>query len=142
MSSIMKTTCKKNHNTTNKKELRMKRLIAILLILIFSVAMLTACGDDAGLTGKYYLTSVTEGDETMDASTLAELGLDISGFHIEFLDSNRFRIVTFDESEDGTYKLDGKSLTLSADGETIDATIDNSTITLDAEGTIMVFEKS
>ena len=119
----------------------MKKLITLLFILIFCATMVTACGDDTGLTGKYYLSSVTEGGETMDAATLAEHGLDISGFHIEFIDNSKFRMVTFDESEDGTYTLDGKSLTLSADGETITATIDNNTITLDIDGTVMVFEK-
>ena len=121
----------------------MKRLIAILLILIFSAAMLTACGDeDAGLTGTYRLTEVTEGGETLDASLLLEFGLDISEFYVEFLDNSRFRMVTFDESEEGTYKLDGNTLTLSADGETIPATINNNAITIELDETIMVFEKS
>ena len=127
----------------------MKKAITALLVLMLIASILAACGGNGsgsgggstGLTGKYNLVSITEGGDTMDASQLAEFGLDIDEFYLEFLDGRKFKMVTFGETQDGTYKLDGKALTLTVDGEPASATIDGNKIVLDADGTEMVFEK-
>ena len=121
----------------------MKRIIAVLLVLMVSVAALAACGGSggSGLTGKYNLVSLTEDGHTVTAEQFAEMGLRADEFYLEFVDSSKFNMVVFGDKNEGTYKLDNKAITLTVDGEPAQATIDGNKITLDADGSVMVFEK-
>ena len=119
----------------------MKKAITILLVFVLCIATLCACGGGTGLTGKYSIVSVTEGGQTIELAQLSEVGIDPAGFFIEFIDGAKYNMAVFGESQEGTYKLEGKTLALTALGETAQATVDGSKITIDMEGTVMVFEK-
>ena len=121
----------------------MKKLLALLLVLMISTVILTACGGDSdGLSGRYNVVAVTEGGETMTADQFVEFGLDLDEFYLEFIDNSNVRFMIFGEVEEGTYQLTGNSVAITIDGETERAVIDGNKITLAADGTEMVFEKS
>ena len=54
--------------------------------------------------------------------------------YIEFLDGEKFKIDYIDDSETGTYKVNGKSIDMTIDGDTVTATIDGKKITLEENG--------
>ena len=119
----------------------MKKTIAILLALTLCAAMLAACGGGKGLSGKYKLTSMTEDGVTVVESGFAEWGFSADEFYLEFLDGTKFKMVMIGETHEGTYKLDGKTLSLTVDGDKTEAKIDGSKITLEESGSTMIFEK-
>ena len=118
----------------------MKKTIAIFMVLMIIVSVLAACGG-SGLSGKYYLFSMTEDGETAEASQLADYGIDPDQFYAEFLPGNKFKMVVFGEVDEGTYKLDGKNLSMTVDDEEVIAKIDGKKIIIDIDNSQMVFEK-
>ena len=118
----------------------MKKTIALVLALILCATMLAACGG-GGPSGKYKLSSMTEGGVTFNASQMAELGLDADSMYIEFQSGSNFKLAMLGETQSGTFAVDGKTIKLTADGETINATLDGNKITIEESGTKMVFAK-
>jgi len=118
----------------------MKKTIAIFMVLMIIVSVLAACGG-SGLSGKYYLFSMTEDGETAEAAQLADYGIDPDQFYAEFLPGNKFKMVVFGEVDEGTYKLDGKNLSMTVDDEEVIAKIDGKKIIIDIDNSQMVFEK-
>jgi len=132
----------------------MKKIIALLLVLVLGLTTLAGCGG-AKLTGRYDLVSMTsEGEIFPLADYIQEMKdmfeeegrgdefveSDYQGY-IEFIDANTCKLVMFGESADGTYTLDGKSIEIVAEGETMTLTLDGSRIILDDDGEEIVFEK-
>ena len=121
-----------------------KKIIAVLLVLMLSLSVLSACGGET-LSGKYICIDMVSEDEEMSYADLKafmafaeEEWIDP---YLEFLDGDNFKIEFMDEVENGTYKVNGNSIDLTSDGETITGKIDGKKITLEIEGTKMVFEK-
>jgi len=142
----------------------MKKSIAILLVLILSVSVFASCGGSS-LSGKYFVTEV-EGDDgklikvedyvNEVKAMYEEYGMEFDeseiysvfeGNYIEFFKDGKFKIVAIDEDDvDGTYKVDGKTITLinpdEDDGEIeIKGKIDGKKIIFEEEYFKAVFEK-
>ena len=121
-----------------------KKIIAVLLVLMLSLSVLSACGGET-LSGKYIcIDMVSEDDEMSYADLKALMSFAEEEWvdpYLEFLDGENFKIEFMDEGENGTYKVNGNSIDLTSDGETITGKIDGKKITLEIEGTKMVFEK-
>ena len=153
----------------------MKKSILLLLVLILGISLLAGCGGNnggnntpprentsggnntatLGLTGKYTLVSMidTEGDDWMemfnDLSELSDEGseFDPNAFFIEFKSDSKCTVsITGDEAVECTYTVNGKIITITAEGENIKGTIEGNKITLEdadmgADSMKMIFEK-
>ena len=135
----------------------MKKIIAVLLVLMFCVSILSACG--GGLSGKYVLTQITNEEGKLvsledyvkaekamyeEYDMLDEFDESVyEGSYVEFLKDDKYKMVKFgDASEEGTFKVDGKTVELTVDDETVKGTIDGKKITFDyGEDYKVVFEK-
>ena len=121
----------------------MKRTAKALITLALCIGMtlaLTACGNGGGassMEGKYVISSMMIGDddyleqmismaEAMDEEINPE---DVMYF--EFSGTDTVIMGSEDETITGTYKLDGKTLTLTADGEEQIATVDGNSFTIE-----------
>lgn len=117
----------------------MKKLLAIVLSVVL-VLSLTACGKS--YTGKYALTAVkSEGMEIKKGDSTWDIAFSEKDKqpYLELKDDDKFTLL-FDESQDGTYKVDGDKITLKADGESIEGKIKDDKITIEIEGSEAVFE--
>jgi len=137
----------------------MKKAIALLLVLILVVSILTACGGN--VSGKYTLKEMSWGEEgklQKWEDIIKELKEDVGEdfdeskveFYLEFLKDSKFKMVSSlgseTQTEEGTFKVDGKTITLtnpSADEDNKDlvGTIDGSKITFVQNGMTLVFGK-
>lgn len=98
--------------------------LALAVVMIVSAVLLTACGSDDKLSGKYVY--------------------EIYGMEITMsFDGDKVTMDVLGESEEGTYKLKGDKVDITIDGDTKTADIssDHKTITLELEGMEMEFTK-
>ena len=90
----------------------------------------------------YYnvVTLMVDGEDMLEQ--LTDMGADFSNVYLEILSGNRFRLVNFDESTEGSFTISGNTITLTADGEEeeLEATFEGNQIILDSEGSILVLE--
>ena len=122
-----------------------KRVLTFLMALAMIVSLAACGGGSKGPAGTYKLTQINSGGEEMSVKDLADLfGMEID-MTLELKDDKSF---TWDmglwsegESASGTWKMDGDSLVLSAEGEDLPVTYDGKTIAMDLEGEIFTFEK-
>ena len=120
---------------------KLQRITAATLMVVLCAALIAGCGGDTKLSGKYYLSSMEEDGEVLNVSELADLGVDFSDTYLEF-SGDKITVCTYGESETCTYKIDGKNIEFTSDGETLKGTIDGDKITLDVgDGTKMIYEK-
>ena len=126
------------------------RILLAVLLVIGSLLAFAACGGekDTPLTGRYVIADI---EDDPDGVALAELDamyqemeLALTDYlYMEFLEDGRFILVMFGEAEaEGMYTQDGKTLTLTAGGETATAAISGKKITWVYEnGAKLTFEK-
>ena len=137
----------------------MKRTLAVVVVIMFALALLAGCGSGGksgspALTGKYMLVSMldSEGNDWLEflktMSTIADEGddFDLDSMYIDFISSDKFvMVMDEDDSNEGIYTVDGNNITLSVDGDEISGTIDGNKITIvaeeDGESMTMVYEK-
>ena len=137
----------------------MKKIIAVLLVLMLSVSILAGCG--GGVSGKYTIVQIEEdGEVTIWADHIKEMeemykeyeGME--GFEdyvfkasdyemvLEFLSGGKCKWTQGEDSEDLTFEVKGKDITLKdTEGEELKGTIDGKKIVLDMYGSKMTFEK-
>ena len=128
----------------------MKKLVALLLaaVMVFS---LTACGGSGNpAVGKYGLEKMSAGGMEFTADDLESLmslaGVEGKFLVVELTEDGKFIMTSeVDESmnTEGTYTIDGNTITITAEGSDISGTIDGDTITLtdEASSTEMVLSK-
>ncbi len=122
----------------------------MVLVVVFCASILAGCGGGEGSStawsGKYVIASMDENgtvtnlEELESMFELMDMKLE-DAMYLEFKSDGKFDMALFGETVSGTYKADGNAATLSAAGETIDASIEGNTITLEQDGTKMVFKK-
>ncbi|MFV0401222.1 MAG: hypothetical protein ACK5LX_11470 [Oscillospiraceae bacterium] len=126
----------------------MKKVVSILLVavLVFSFAACSGgtSGGSSGVEGKWKLDSMNMGGVSVTADGSADLGVDFSGFELEFKSGGKFSMSMEGESADGTYTNDGNAYTLTSDGESISGTLsdDGKEFTIEEEGVSLVFVKA
>jgi len=127
----------------------MKRILAIVLVLMMGVTVFPVYGQSNALTGKYSIVALEiDGMDMMALFTM--MGMDMGFMYIELLDGNRFRMaMDEDEATEGIFSLSGKNLTLTAEGENLAAVFEGNRIIIEQEGdpesgfelSRMIFEK-
>lgn len=115
----------------------MKKKILITVLCVVMVFAFAACGGSKSLEGKWTITSMMMGDQDylqlakdMAEATGEEFNVDEMVF-IEFEKDGNFTISLDGEAEDGTYEVDGKTVTMTINDEPQKATLDGDTLTLD-----------
>ena len=123
-----------------------KRIAAVLLVLVMALA-LTACGK-AKLDGAWSITGGSFIDEMtaeLGVNSLAEVGMEIV---FDFQDKGVFAVeisaMGMTETSEGTWEVDGDKVTMTIDGDPLEATFevkgDKLNLTTE-EGTIVLDKK-
>lgn len=128
----------------------MGKILALMLVLA-CVMGLTACGGKSKAVGKYDLESMETEGMTINVqdmlNTLSESGVEMNvKILLDLKEDGTFTLdmaaLDESESEEGKWEEKDGIVTLSAeDGESIDATLEGDTLTLEADGQKMVFKK-
>ena len=125
----------------------MKKTLVIALVVLLSICMLAGCsGGSATPTGKYALTAYEiNGEDFLEwMKAMGGDEFDASAMCIEFQRDGTFTM-EIDDSESGTFTVEGKTITLTVDGDTMTGTVDGNKVILEEEeddNTMrMVFEK-
>ena len=123
------------------------KAIAIILVLMLSVTILAGCGGTK-LEGKFSKVSEEyNGEKQLIADIANEMKAMYEGLeqeipegalddYIEFLADGKCKVTSVyvgAEIYDGTFKIDGKNLEVSFEGETLKGTIDGKVITFTEE---------
>ena len=135
----------------NERKMNMKKRVLALLMTLAMIFSLAACGDSGGsgggesAAGTYNLTKMSSGGEEISMEEMSEIaGMDVS-MTLELTEDNKFTmdmgVLGDGEKVSGTWKMDGDSLILSAEGDELSVTYDGKTIVLDMEGEGLTFEK-
>ena len=111
---------------------------AIVLLIAVCLVALTGCGA-IKMEGKYGLISAKMEGVVIEGEGLKTAGLD--AMFIEFVNDATFKMGVMGETTEGTYTVDGNTLTMTVDGESVEATIDGKQIVMEQEGASMTFEK-
>jgi len=129
----------------------MKKQVLALLIALVMVLSITGCGsnknsdDEITLTGKYVVVAMEDAEGNDWFAMFAEMGMSADDYYIELKSGGKATFMMAfgegDEPMEGTYKVDGKAITITIDGEDVAGTIEGNKITTEIEGTKMVFEK-
>ena len=120
----------------------MKRTLAIILAALMLLALLAGCGKSDPNVGTYKLSGAM-GFSLEEFAEMAGMSADEAADMVQMeLKDKGVLELTFDgETETGTWKVDGETLTLEDDGETITGTIKDGVITIDMEGESMTLTK-
>lgn len=121
-------------------------LAALLLVVMGACTSGGAAGDGNTAAGTYKMKSMTIAGQTLDMEALASAGgYNVDDFKVELKDGGEFSM-TFLAGEDsqtvsGTWEADGNKISMTVEGETMEATLDGNKLTLSQEGTELTFEK-
>ena len=122
-------------------------LCAALVAAVISVT-LAACGG-GGVAGTYKLASMSMAISPGEDPVVLEVGDEYMGeilsedfYTLELKDDNTFTMhinvgsgeTSFSQEQDGTWELDGNKLSLTAEGETVEGTLEDGTITMTMGG--------
>ena len=138
----------------NERKMNMKKRVLAFLMTLAMIFSLAACGGSGGSggsgggespAGTYNLTKMSSGGEEISMEEMSEIaGMDVS-MTLELTEDNKFTmdmgVLGDGEKVSGTWKMDGDSLILSAEGDELSVTYDGKTIVLDMEGEGLTFEK-
>ena len=122
-----------------------KRGLTFLMVLAMMVGLVACGGSGKNPAGTYNLVTMESGGEEMNVTELADLfGTEID-VTLELKDDESFTLdmgfLSDGESTSGTWKMDGDSLILTAEGDERPVTYDGETIVMDLEGESLTFEK-
>ena len=133
----------------------MKRTISLILVALLVAALFVGCSksDPVG-TYKIDMDSMIEAmkkesGELKDKSNeeikdlLKQTGMSEDAFGLEIKDDGKFTLEYAGEKEEGTWKLDGSTLTLTVDNDPLECDYEDGKITMDMgdSGTTLIFVK-
>lgn len=113
----------------------MKKLISLILILCMACMLVPAMAD-AAVTGDWYLKTMKMGDTEYDA---AAMGYSMAMTLNE--DGSVVMNVPSSGESTGTWTLDGENITVDIDGMPASGPVAEDSITLEADGQVMVFTR-
>lgn len=119
---------RENGGKTNEKNFHNQRCGCLALLMVLS---LTACGNST--LGYYKLTSAEASGMSFDSSTLAAVGMDKG--YILLKEDGKAKLSAAGQEQELTY--DDKNFT--ADGDSIPYTLKDGVITMEKDGTKLVF---
>lgn len=131
----------------------MKRIISLILVTLLVAALFVGCSksDPVG-TYKIDMDSMIEAtkkesDKTKDMSNeeikdlLKQAGISEDSIGLEIKDDGKFTLEYAGDKEEGTWKLDGSTLTLTVDNDPLECDYEDGKITMDMGGTTLIFVK-
>ena len=122
----------------------MKKRMMLLLAMILTVLTLAACGGSkiSPVVGNWKATTVSVSGVSVDVDEyLKQSGNEDVKMEMVLEKDNTMSINMAGQTGDGTWKLDGSTLTLTIDGDSLDTTYENGKITMDLSGVSMTLEK-
>ena len=132
----------------------MKRIISLILVTLLVAALFVGCSksDPVG-TYKIDMDSMIEAtkkesDKAKDMSNeeikdlLKTIGMTEDSMSLEIKDDGKFTLEYAGDKEEGTWKLDGSTLTLTVDNDPLECDYEDGKITMDVgSGTTLIFVK-
>lgn len=120
---------------------KIKSLAVVCAAVLAASLALTGCGkSDAG---HYDLYSITQDGETMTMKEMEdmykEMDMDAPEMYLELNEDGTGKLVM---GEDDTQEIEWKDGVISADGEDVEYTIEDGKLTMEDDGSEMVFEKA
>lgn len=120
---------------------QIKKILAVMLVIGMMMG-LCACGS-AKEVGKYQFVEMSSEGMTITAETLKGFDMDPSGIYIEFRKdgTGTLNMGAMGDGDDASTEFTWKDGKMTADGDTVAYTLDGKKITIDIDGSSMVFEK-
>ncbi len=122
----------------------MKKRMMLLLAMILTVLTLAACGGSkiSPVVGNWKATTVSVSGVSVDVDEyLKQSGNEDVKMEMVLEKDNTMSINMAGQPGEGTWKLDGSTLTLTIDGDSLDTTYEDGKITMDLSGVSMTLEK-
>ena len=128
-----------------RKNLIMKKRALTLLLALAMIVSLAACGGGGnGPAGSYKMTKMNAAGVEMNIDDLAAMaGVDMT-VTLELKDDGNFSLdmsALGTGSVSGTWTSSGSTVTLTSDGEDVNATISGKTLVMEQDGQSLTFEK-
>ncbi len=122
-----------------------KRILALLLVVAMMMCLVACGGKKNNVAGTYHLTKMNMEGVNLDIKQLSEQSGVEMKVDLVLEENGNFSLdmsaLGTGENLSGTWKADGNKLTMTAEGEDASAVVDGKTITLEADGASMIFEK-
>ena len=122
----------------------MKKQMMLLLAMILTVLTLAACGGSkiSPVVGNWKATTVSVSGVSVDVDEyLKQSGNEDVKMEMVLEKDNTMSINMAGQTGEGTWKLDGSTLTRTLDGDSLDTTYEDGKITMDLSGVSMTLEK-
>ena len=122
----------------------MKKRMMLLLAMILTVLTLAACGGSkiSPVVGNWKATTVSVSGVSVDVDEyLKQSGNEDVKMEMVLEKDNTMSINMAGQTGEGTWKLDGSTLTLTIDGDSLDTTYEDGKITMDLSVVSMTLEK-
>lgn len=122
----------------------MKKRALTLLLALAMIVSLAACGGGGGAAGSYKMTKMNAAGVEMNIDDLAALaGVDMT-VTLELKSDGNFTLdmsALGTGSVSGTWTSSGSSVTLTAEGEDVNCTLNGGTLVMEQDGQSLTFEK-
>ena len=126
----------------------MKKTLSIVLAVVMVLAVFTACGSngedsaDNSVVGTWKATQVEAAGVQVSLEDFAQSTGTELAISIELRADGTFSMSMNDEVQgEGTYEVKGNTVALTADGATLNATLEDGKMTIDASGSKVILEK-
>lgn len=122
----------------------MKKRMMLLLAMILTIFALAGCGGEktSPAVGTWKATTVSVSGVSVDVDEyLKQSGNEDVKMEMVLNKDNSMSIDMAGQTGEGTWKLDGSTLTLTIDGDSLDTTYEDGKITMDLSGVSMTLEK-
>ena len=117
----------------------MKRILALTMAVVMAVGLCACGGSASSLKGTNWSDSkVSANGMEIQGEMLASMGFEMT---LEFTSDSDFKMGAMGEYVEGTYTLSGGTVTMTVDGEAVDAALSGNTITMEEDGAKIVFSK-
>lgn len=119
----------------------MKKRISAMLLATSMVLGLASCGGSDPMEGTWKVSGGSAAGQEVTAEQLEAAGMDMT---MKFDDGKvSVSLSTGGEAEDGegTYKVDGKKVTIESDGQKLEGTVDGDTFTFEQAGVKLEMKK-
>lgn len=113
----------------------MKKNFTLVLTLMMVLALVAYGGEAAvpPVVGAYVFDSMETMGMSINAEALSGLGMDLRDFALEIKADGTFSMTLMGDSESGTWKLSGATVTMTVKGDKVEAKFDGSKLTLSTE---------